>query len=48
MELFDCYQARIAECDHEIEQALKQQAPLETKEEISNTPVHEKEKKAAQ
>lgn len=32
VELFDYYQVKIAECDHEIEQVLKQLAPVETKE----------------
>ena len=45
VELFDCYQAKIAECDHEIEQALKQITPLETKESVSNVPTPLKKKK---
>ena len=37
VELYDIYQAKIADCDREIEQVLKQQAPFETEEEISKT-----------
>jgi hypothetical protein len=35
VELYDCYQTKIAECDREVEQVLKQLTPLETKESIS-------------
>ncbi len=37
VELFDIYQGKIADCDHEIEQVLKQQASLEAEKEISKT-----------
>lgn len=37
VELFDIYQAKIADCDHEVEQVLKQQVPVEIEETVSST-----------
>jgi transposase len=45
VELFDCYQTKIVECDHEIEQVLQRLAPLEATEFEEAEPVVKKKKK---
>ncbi len=44
VELFDCYHAKIAECDDEIEQVLKQLTILDREESVPNTPLKKKKK----